>query len=97
MEKEAAELRELEALRAQVRADANMKAKLAESEGRLLCTSCQSEMLPDEQGNYEFETIGRGKRVPSIFESLIFNDQAPNVYVFDLNFDLVKGLQGQQD
>jgi hypothetical protein len=38
-----------------MRANANLKAKIAETEGRLLCTQCQTSMLPDDYGEYEFE------------------------------------------
>ena len=46
----------------QVRADANMKAELAAEEGRLLCTQCRTEMFPDEEGFYEFERRGGGRK-----------------------------------
>ena len=37
-----------------------MKAKIAESEGRLMCSKCQSEMLPNREGVYEFENFRPG-------------------------------------
>ena len=37
-----------------------MKAKLAEAEGRLLCSKCQGDMLPNKDGVYEFETFRPG-------------------------------------
>ena len=46
LEKEELRLKEIEELRAQTRANANLKAKLAESEGKLLCTQCQASMFP---------------------------------------------------
>lgn len=55
LEKEQVKLEELEKFRAQTRADVNLKAKIAEAEGRLLCTGCHTAMYPDEQGVYEFE------------------------------------------
>ena len=53
--KEELRLKEIEELRAQTRAQANLKAKMAESEGRLLCTQCQVAMYPNAEGMYEFE------------------------------------------
>jgi hypothetical protein len=61
LEAEEGHLKELETLKAQSRADASMKAELAAEEGRLLCTQCQVEMYPDEEGFYEFERSRRGK------------------------------------
>ena len=55
LEVEEKKLKELEELKAQTRAQANMKAKIAESEGRLLCGNCQASMYPNAQGVYEFE------------------------------------------
>ena len=37
-----------------------MKAKIAESEGRLLCSKCQADMLPNKDGVYEFENFRPG-------------------------------------
>jgi hypothetical protein len=37
-----------------------MKAKIAESEGRLLCGNCQNAMYPNAQGVYEFEGFRPG-------------------------------------
>ena len=39
-----------------------MKAELAAEEGRLLCTQCRTEMFPDEEGFYEFERRGGGRK-----------------------------------
>ena len=39
-----------------------MKAELAAEEGRLLCTQCRTEMFPDEEGFYEFEKRGAGRK-----------------------------------
>ncbi len=46
-----------------------MKAKIAESEGRLMCSKCQSEMLPNRDGVYEFEHFrpGGGSSRPSTY------------------------------
>ena len=55
LEREEMRLKELEELRAQTRAQANWKAKMAESEGKLLCTQCQVAMYPNAEGLYEFE------------------------------------------
>ena len=55
LEEEEKRLQGLEEMRAQAKAEANMKAKIAESEGRLMCSKCQSEMLPISEGVYEFE------------------------------------------
>ena len=56
LEREELKLKDLEELIAQTKATANLKAKVAESEGRLMCTQCQTAMYPDAQsGYYEFE------------------------------------------
>ena len=55
LEEEEKRLQDLEEMRAQGKAEANMKAKIAESEGRLMCSKCQTEMLPNSDGVYEFE------------------------------------------
>ena len=55
LEKEEQKMKELEEFKAQMKANANLKAKIAETEGRLLCTQCQTAMLPDADGEYEFE------------------------------------------
>ena len=55
LEKEEAKMKELEEFKAQTRANANFKAKIAETEGRLMCTQCQTAMFPDAYGDYEFE------------------------------------------
>ena len=67
LEDEEKRLKELEELRAQAKAEANLKAKIAESEGRLMCTNCQTEMTPGENGVYEFENWrgGGGASRPS--------------------------------
>ena len=44
LEEEEMRLQGLEKMRAQAKAEANMKAKIAESEGRLMCSKCQSEI-----------------------------------------------------
>ena len=64
LEKEELRLKEIEELRAQTRANANLKAKLAESEGKLLCTQCQASMFPNAEGQYEFEGFHPGSCVP---------------------------------
>ena len=46
----------LQELIAQTRAKSNLKAKTAESEGKLLCNQCQASMFPDAEGFYEFES-----------------------------------------
>lgn len=60
LEAEEARLKELEEMRSQAKAEANMKAKIAESEGRLLCSKCQGDMLPNKDGVYEFENFRPG-------------------------------------
>ncbi len=55
LEKEEQKMKELEEFKAQTRANANLKAKIAETEGRLMCTQCQTSMFPDAYGDYEFE------------------------------------------
>ena len=55
LDEEEERMLKLEEQRAHATAEANMKAKIAESEGRLLCSSCQAEMLPNEHGVYDFE------------------------------------------
>ena len=44
LEEEEKRLQGLEEMRAQAKAEANMKAKIVESEGRLMCSKCQSEI-----------------------------------------------------
>ena len=58
LEKEEQKMKELEEFKAQTRANANFKAKIAETEGRLMCTQCQTAMFPDAYGDYEFERWG---------------------------------------
>ncbi|XP_023326591.1 uncharacterized protein LOC111700016 [Eurytemora carolleeae] len=60
LEAEEKRYRELEEMKSQARAEVNMKAKLAEAEGRLLCSKCQGDMLPNKDGVYEFETFRPG-------------------------------------
>ena len=59
LEREELRLKEIEELRAQTKANANLKAKLAESEGKLLCNQCQTAMYPNAEGFYEFEGMFR--------------------------------------
>ena len=47
---------ELEEFRSKAKAEANLKAKIAEAEGKLMCTKCQAEMMPNAEGVYEFES-----------------------------------------
>jgi tetratricopeptide (TPR) repeat protein len=61
-EREREELGQLDAAKAHVRAEAALKAKLAEAEGRLLCTQCRTAMFPDEDGVYEFERLRAASR-----------------------------------
>jgi hypothetical protein len=56
-------LKELEELRAQTKANANLKAKMAEAEGRLMCTQCQTSMYPNAEGQYEFERFKPGSLI----------------------------------
>ena len=56
LEREELKLKDLEELIAQTRAKSNLKAKTAESEGKLLCNQCQASMFPDAEGFYEFES-----------------------------------------
>ena len=65
LEEEDKRLVELEELRAKAKAEANLKAKIAEAEGKLMCTKCQSEMMPNEEGVYEFENWQGGVPRPS--------------------------------
>ncbi len=55
MEREELKLKDLEELIAQTRATTNLKAKVAESEGKMLCSQCQASMFPNAEGFYEFE------------------------------------------
>ena len=48
-------------MKSQARAEANLKAKIAEAEGRLLCSNCQADMLPNQDGVYEFENFRPGQ------------------------------------
>jgi hypothetical protein len=48
-------------MKSQARAEANLKAKIAEAEGRLLCSKCQGDMLPNQEGVYEFENFRPGQ------------------------------------
>ncbi len=60
LEREEARLKELEEIKAKTKAMANLKGKLAESEGRLMCTQCQAAMYPNAEGVYEFENFVPG-------------------------------------
>ena len=62
LEEDEKRLVELEELKAQAKAEVNLKAKIAESEGRLMCGKCQAEMLPNSNGVYEFENWQGGAR-----------------------------------
>ena len=62
LEAEEKRLEELEELRAQAKAEVNLKAKMAEAEGRLMCGRCQAEMVPNSNGVYEFENFQGGVR-----------------------------------
>ena len=55
LEQEEKRLELMEESQAKAKAEANLKAKIAEAEGKLMCTKCQSEMLPNSDGVYEFE------------------------------------------
>ena len=57
LEAEEKRLQELEEMRAQANAEANMKAKIAEAEGCLLCSKCQSEMLPNAKVTRVFNLV----------------------------------------
>ena len=48
-------MEELEGLKSKAKSDAYLRAKIAEAEGKLTCTSCDKEMVPNEDGVYEFE------------------------------------------
>jgi len=50
LEREEMRLKEIEELRAQTKANANLKAKMAEAEGKLLCNQCQTAMFPNAEG-----------------------------------------------
>ena len=52
----------MEEMKSQARAEANLKAKIAEAEGRLLCSKCQGDMLPNQDGVYEFENFRPGQQ-----------------------------------
>ena len=56
LEVEEKRLVELEEFRSKAKAEANLKAKIAEAEGKLMCTKCQAEMMPNAEGVYEFES-----------------------------------------
>merc|ERR1719457_402406 len=62
LEAEEERLKELEEMKSQARAEANLKAKIAEAEGRLLCSKCQGDMLPNQDGVYEFENFRPGQQ-----------------------------------
>ena len=62
LEAEEVRMKELEEMKSVAKAEANMKAKLAEAEGRLLCSACQSDMLPNAEGVYEFENFRPGQK-----------------------------------
>ena len=65
-----------------------MKAKLAEAEGRLLCSKCQGDMLPNKDGVYEFETFrpGYSGTVHSYLYSLVVTVFVIFIYWFLLHF-----------
>ena len=47
----------------------SIQAKIAESEGRLLCSKCQGDMLPNKDGVYEFENFRPGIHLLNLFYS----------------------------
>ena len=47
-------MQSLEEMRAQAKTETNMKGKIAESEGRIMCSKGQGGMLPNSEGVYEF-------------------------------------------
>ena len=91
LEEEKKRLQNLEEKRAQAKAEANIKAKIAESEGRLMCSRCQGEMLPNCDGVYEFENWrGGGQRESQSFADMTEPPvQLAEDTVIDLmNFDM---------
>merc|ERR1719495_1878383 len=60
LEEEEKRMDELEGLKSKAKSDAKLRARIAEEEGKLMCTSCQCEMLPNEDGVYEFENYQGG-------------------------------------
>merc|ERR1719430_357063 len=91
LEEEEKRLQNLEEMRAQAKAEANMKAKIAESEGRLMCSRCQSEMLPNSDGVYEFENWkGGGQGGNKIFTDMAEPpvQMAEDTVIDLMNFDM---------
>jgi len=60
LEQDEIRMKELEEMKSVAKAEANMKAKIAESEGRLMCSKCQGDMVPNKDGVYEFENFRPG-------------------------------------
>ena len=96
LEEEEKRLKELEELRAVAKAEVNLKAKIAEAEGKLMCTKCQSEMVPNSDGVYEFENWQGGAPRPaqpqvgeftSAIESagIMEEDQVVDLMSFDMD------------
>ncbi|CAB4053989.1 PRPF39 [Lepeophtheirus salmonis] len=78
LEKEEQKLKELEEIKAKTRAMANMKAKIAESDGKLMCTHCQKSMYPNAQekiSNLPEEEEG----VVDLLDMAIPEDQAQEI------------------
>jgi len=69
LEAEEVRMKELEEMKSVAKAEANMKAKLAEAEGRLLCSACQSDMLPNAEGVYEFENFRPGQKSQGTYQA----------------------------
>ena len=90
LDEEEERMLKLEEQRAHATAEANMKAKIAESEGRLLCSSCQAEMLPNEHGVYDFERWQGGTgMVAAAGQNMVPTEQMEEDAVIDLmDFDM---------
>ena len=90
LEEEEERLQKLEEMRAHGKAEANMKAKIAEAEGRLLCSHCQGEMLPNRDGVYEFEQFqGAGMARLQGHQAMAATDHLEEDAVIDLmDFDM---------
>ena len=92
LEEQEEKLARLDELRAHATAEANLKAKVAESEGRLLCSGCQGELRPGEDGVYDFERWRGGGQVAAQGQQQVVGPQgqtADEDTVIDLmDFDM---------
>ena len=68
-----------------------MKAKIAESEGRLLCSKCQGDMLPNKDGVYEFENFRPGYG-PGIYRIKLGTSRGHTFDLLDDNDDCMSDI-----